>query len=176
MSSVLKWLESLILYVAMSLVMILLALIFFQIVVRNVFGFSYIFIEELALFLLSWCAFLSATYTYRKKGHVAVEYFYDKMPTSVQRAVNIVTLLSIFVFSAYIVHFGWGLASRQMIIRTPVMQIRRGWLYFPLPVSCALICLFVIADLWQLFTTKRPVFTGQDDHAITNERLQGGVQ
>lgn len=176
MGFVLKWLESLILYVAMSLVIILLGLIFFQIVARNLLGTSFIFIEELSLFLLSWCAFLSAAYTYRKKGHVAVEYFYDKLSEVVRRGVNIITLASIFLFSAYTVYFGWGLATRQMFIRTPVMQIPRGWLFFSVPVSFAIICVFIIEDFWQLLVKKQPVFDGFEEMTLLDERLQGGTQ
>ena len=46
--------------------------VFAEILSRNVFGYSFIWVEEFTLIVFGWLAFLSAAYTLRKKDRKSV--------------------------------------------------------------------------------------------------------
>jgi len=142
-----KYLEKILLYLAMLLLGTLLSLVFLQVVLRNVFHYSLVFIEELSIILLAWCAFFSAAYALRKKAHVAVDYFFLKFGKGAQRAIYFATMFVIFLFILYIAWYGWRLADRQMIVPLPVTGFPRGYIYLALPVSCVFMIVFLIDEL-----------------------------
>lgn len=69
--------------------------------------------EELAGFLLVWLTFLVADLLVKRKGHVEVEYFADKLSPRAQAIVGFVVNLYIIVFLVFLVVTSVRVASAQ---------------------------------------------------------------
>ena len=59
----LKKIEKLVLDISILLFVVMLGIVLFQILVRNLFGKSFAQLEELAIIILPWFGFFCATYT-----------------------------------------------------------------------------------------------------------------
>ena len=63
------------------------AIVCLEILSRNIVGHSFIWVEEISMIMLGWLAYISAAYTVRKKGHVALEFLYKKFPMPARKAL-----------------------------------------------------------------------------------------
>ena len=63
------------------------AIVCLEIFSRNIVGHSFIWVEEISMIMLGWLAYISAAYTVRKKGHVALEFLYKKFPMPARKAL-----------------------------------------------------------------------------------------
>lgn len=144
---IVKAIEHFILYISILLISSLFLLVFVQVLSRNFFSHSFLFIEEVSMLLLSWCVFLSAAYTLKKKGHVVVDFIYTKFSQFGQNLISFLTLILILIFLVFIVYYGWNLSMRQMKISMPITGYSRGWLFMSVPFSGVFMIVFIMDEL-----------------------------
>src|SRR5690625_2801619 len=134
-------------YVTLGTLVFLIILIFGQIVARELLGIGYPFVGELSMILLSWLAFISAAYSIRVKGHVALDLFITNRTEKTKKIIRIMVAIILLIFTIFITYQGWQLADRQMGLPFPILGIPRGVAYYALPVGTLLMTLFIIDEL-----------------------------
>lgn len=92
--------------VAMFLVAVIVAIMFYEVVMRYVFQKPTLWVNELSLWLGGTIYLLSGLYVMQQRGHIRIYIFYDMVPRSVQRFFDLVSTLLICVFAAAIVYGG----------------------------------------------------------------------
>lgn len=90
------------------------AVVGLQVVFRYGFNRPLSWPEELAGFLLVWLTFLVADILVKRKGHVEVEYFADKLSPRVQAIVGLLVNLYIIVFLVFLVVTSLRVAALQL--------------------------------------------------------------
>ena len=119
----LKKIEKLVLDISILLFVVMLGIVLFQILVRNLFGKSFAQLEELAIIILPWFGFFCATYTLYRGNHVQIEYIYGKLPKTVRRVIFCLIQAVLLLLIGAICYYSFGLAMRQMKVVTPAL----GW-------------------------------------------------
>jgi TRAP-type C4-dicarboxylate transport system permease small subunit len=104
--------------------------------------------------LVSVCAAISAAaatpYTTACKGHVAIEYFFHKLPwlgrVVVDTFCRTCVILLFGFLSVQCVNYGMALKARGQV--TPTLQMPEFWVLYVLAASCAVVCLVKIYHLF----------------------------
>jgi len=138
--------ERILFYICSGAMLAVSLVVCIEIISRNVFGHSFIWVEEFSLIMLGWIAFLSAAYTLRKKGHVALEFLYKKFPMNMRKLLYILFTIGMCLFFFYI--FLSGVKNCRMQMSIPLTQTRlpRGLIFMGLPVGCCLMIYFFIVE------------------------------
>ena len=74
-----------------------------QIFVRYLFGKPFPWAEELASLLLIYLTFLTADIVYKEKGHIAIDYFINFLPSRIRSVIAFCVYLLISVFLIYMI-------------------------------------------------------------------------
>lgn len=140
--------------------MIIVAVMFVQVVMRYVFNSSLIWAEELCRYILVWMTFLLAGIAFHRGELVAVELVTGALPPKARLALKILVTLPVVVFLGIIVFYGWRFASRMGIQTIPAIdfiwsalgskeeaEISVFWIYISAPVGCALLIAHMLTSL-----------------------------
>lgn len=83
------------------------ALAFYNVVARYVFGASLTWASELTTFLFLWSTFFGAAYCFKEDAHIAISIFVDKLAPRTAKVVMIFSHFVTFVFLAAVSYYGY---------------------------------------------------------------------
>lgn len=149
MEIIAAFLEKVVKYVAMAVLVILLCAIFIQVGRRVFTGKSFTEIEEFSIVMAAWLGFLTLSYVARKKEHVRIDVFATKLPLLGQRILNIVITAATLYATADLTWYGWLLTTRKAMIPLAILPTNAGWWYLAFPVGMALTSFFLFEALLQ---------------------------
>jgi TRAP-type C4-dicarboxylate transport system permease small subunit len=122
-------------------------------VVLHVFQRDLAWVIELSEFLMVWVTFLGGAAAARRRAHMSIPEFIDKLSPAKRRwadaAIEVVALgvLGLLVYyGTNLVNAGW---SNQLTVLEWPMALQ----YLALPVGSALTMIFVAYDLWRIVRT-----------------------
>ncbi len=142
-------LERIVKLIAILLLVILVCTVFFQVVRRTLTGKSFIEIEEFSIILASWCAFMTVAYSIRKKVHVRIEVFTEKLPFHLNHGLMLMIQTAIFVACVFLVRYGFQLAQKKMMVPLTVLPANSGYWYASFPVGMTFACIFLLDNVIQ---------------------------
>ncbi|QPM89708.1 TRAP transporter small permease [Pseudooceanicola algae] len=121
----------------------MIATVALQVAARNLLDAPMIWTSDMALLLFTWLIFVGAALGLRTGAH----YLVDMLPThrpKVRLFVEIISLLAGFTVAWILGVHGWTLAQMRASGEVQSLGISRFWIYLPLPVSGALMAVFLI--------------------------------
>lgn len=142
-------LEKIVKVIAILLLVILVCTVFFQVVRRTLTGKSFIEIEEFSIIMASWCAFMTVAYSIRKKVHVRIEVFTEKLPFQWNHGLILVIHTVLFIACLFLVRYGFQLAQKKMMVPLTVLPLNSGYWYVSFPVGMTFACLFLLDNVVQ---------------------------
>lgn len=101
--------------VAMWLVAVIVAIMFYEVVVRYVFVRPTLWVNEMSLWLAGMVYLLAGLYVMQQRGHISIFIVYDMVPRSVQRVFDVLSTLFICLFAAAVVWGGYGEAKAKLL-------------------------------------------------------------
>jgi TRAP-type C4-dicarboxylate transport system permease small subunit len=101
--------------VAMLLVAVIVAIMFFEVVMRYLFEKPTLWVNELSLWLGGMVYLLSGLYVMQQRGHIRIFIVYDMVPRWLQRVFDLLSTLFICLFSAAVVYGGFGEARDKLM-------------------------------------------------------------
>lgn len=128
--------------------------VFLQVLIRFVFKYPLPWTEEVARIAFVYCIFVGATIAVREGSHLHVDALLATLPEKAARAIVILGMLLVGAFLVFVTWQGIVLVRATGVQMTPVMQIPFKYLYLIVPVSGALMLLFLAANLLELVRTK----------------------
>lgn len=93
--------------VAMFLVAVIIAIMFYEVVMRYVFDKPTLWVNELSLWLGGTIYLLSGLYVMQQRGHIRIFIIYDLVSRPLQRFFDVVSTALICIFAAAIVYGGF---------------------------------------------------------------------
>jgi TRAP-type C4-dicarboxylate transport system permease small subunit len=102
--------------VAMLLVAVIVAIIFYEVVMRYVFLKPTLWVNEMSLWLGGMIYLLAGLYVMQQRGHIRIFILYDICPRWLQRAFDVLSTLLICIFAAAVV-YGGSLEAWQKVMR-----------------------------------------------------------
>ncbi len=118
-----------------------------QVVFRYALNHSIFWAEEVGRILLVWITFLGASAAFKRKAHMGVDLFVQRLSPSTRKFCRCCVLLAASSFFAVLVVYGWlycGFVSSQ---KTPALGIPMGIPFAVLPVSGLLFLLHACDQL-----------------------------
>lgn len=129
------------LVITCSLLLIMVAIVGISVFLRYVLKSPLIAGMNFATLLLVWMTFFGASFVYRDKGHISIEFIVDRFPPAVQRltmvlvySVVAITLITTVVQSGYLIEVQW----KQQIV---ALGIPRSFLSLPVAITGILMIL-----------------------------------
>jgi TRAP-type transport system small permease protein len=114
-----------------------------QVVARNLLGLPFIWTLDLAQLLFSWLVFVGAAVAFRRGAHYTVDLWPENSPR-IDRVLQAISLLGAVVVVLVLLRYGWNLTRIRWSGSVQSLGISRGWMFVPIPLSGALMLLFLI--------------------------------
>ncbi|WP_309083065.1 TRAP transporter small permease [Chelativorans sp.] len=124
--------------VAMSVI------VFWQVFVRYVLGWSNAWTELSAILIMSWFIFLGSAVGVRENYHLGFDVLLYVLPDGSKRVLRTISDLVVLAFAGGMIYYGWQLILLQWNERMPGLGISGSFRYMPLAVGGVLIALFSI--------------------------------
>ncbi|MBW1698128.1 MAG: TRAP transporter small permease [Deltaproteobacteria bacterium] len=133
-------------------------IILFTVFTRYIFDFVTSWSEEVPRYLLVWIGFLGAALAVQQKEHIGFDFIFNLLPATGRKILALVLNLGIFIIGLIMLVYGIDFVKQfggDWMESIPFTNI---WFYISLPVSGALIILYVVRDeitgLIDLFSPK----------------------
>ena len=133
--------------VAAGLLAVTLTLSFLQVVARYVLAVSTPWSEEIARLAFVWAVFLGAAIGIRRDLHTRVDFLFVRLPAGLAAAVAVGMDLLLAGMACVMVGYGAQLVVSTRFDFSTSLGYPRNWFYLPVPVSGALMLLFLVPKL-----------------------------
>ena len=134
-------------FVMVSLTVIMIALVTYQVFERYVLHYTPPWSEELAVYLMIWFGIIGIAAGVRRKSHMALEYFADKLPEPVQKGLRLFNYAIMLIYTSVLIYEGMNMVELTMTQKSPAIGLPVGYVYLALPVSAVLMALFLLEAL-----------------------------
>lgn len=127
-------------YVCRMLLMGFVLLLFAQIVSRQLFGYSFSWSEELAIYMFVWFVFIGASYAAKLSAHNRVTFQYKLMPEKLSVLLEALSDLIWIGFNCYFVYLSYDFVFNKMNLfwKSQTLGIPMKYIYMILPIAFAL--------------------------------------
>ena len=136
-------------YILVGGLAVLVFIVCLQVTMRYFFHTGLTWSEEVARFLFLWLVWLGAAYAAKRRTHLRIEAFTQKLSPNVRRKVDFIALLIWIAFSAFLTWKGAELTiilfrRRQL---SPILEIKMAWAYAAVPIGAGLMLLRLLAQV-----------------------------
>jgi TRAP-type transport system small permease protein len=123
-------------------------------VVTRALGDPLIWTDELSRFLMVWLAVFGWVVASRKRIHVRIRFFQDRLPKRAHKAAEIAIQAAMVLFGALVTIYSAGLIGTNFDLEATSLPISMSWLYAPLALGGAVTALQGAIELIE--TLRRP--------------------
>ncbi|WZL72522.1 TRAP transporter small permease [Clostridiaceae bacterium 35-E11] len=156
MKKILGYYDKLEEYLLVSSLVVTVCLIFAQVVMRYVFNSSLSWSEELARYIFIWQIWLGASLGIRERKHIRVELIYGFFKNKVQQHVIDILATIIWIGFCIFLAVGGTQLTLDLIQKGSVssaMRIPMYLIYVSLPVSCGIMGLRLVQQVYEMIVT-----------------------
>jgi TRAP-type C4-dicarboxylate transport system permease small subunit len=121
-----------------------------NIVLRNVLGVSWLFMDGLLRLLFIWMVFSGTAVLYYRNDHLVMDFFSGKFSPRMARRIDLIQQLLFLVFMAILVFYGMQITKVRMGIPFETWNLPTGYAYVAVPVNALLMGLFCIEKILTL--------------------------
>lgn len=147
LAAVSRWISRLTLVFAATGLVVMTAVIGWQVFARYVLSASPAWAEAASLALMVWFILLAAAVGVREQFHIGMTAATNAMPPALAKLSRAFSLLAVGAFGAAMGVWGGELVVRTWDIEIATLGISRGFSYLPLPIAGWLIVFFSIEHL-----------------------------
>jgi TRAP-type C4-dicarboxylate transport system permease small subunit len=115
-------------------------------VVTRLFNRPVTWSEEMAQHLLVWTGFVGLMLASRRRSHIRITVFLDKLPRIARLGAELVIQAGVILFAACLLWYGTPLIPRNWDIEWVSLALPAGLLYLPIPFAALLLIGQAIAD------------------------------
>lgn len=115
-----------------------------------------IWTDELSRFLMVWLAAFGWILASRRRIHVRIRYFQDKLPAGAHRGVERAIQAAMTLFGALIAWYGVGLTIKNHDLEATTLPLSMSWLYAPLVLAGIVTAAQGMAELVESLRNARP--------------------
>ena len=128
-------------------------LLFVQIVSRQIFGYSFSWIEELSIYLFVWFAYFGASYAALKSAHNRVTFQFKNVSHKTRMTFTMIADGLWIFFNAYFLWMAYKFVFFRMnkFWTSQTLDIQMKWVYLVLPITFALMTIRIIQVNYRQF-------------------------
>jgi TRAP-type C4-dicarboxylate transport system permease small subunit len=110
-------------------------------VVTRTLGDPLIWTDELSRFLMVWLAVFGWVVAARKRVHVRIRFFQDRLPQRAHRAVEAAIQAAMTLFGALVAVYSVSLVGKNHDLMATSLPISMAWMYAPMVLGGAITAL-----------------------------------
>ena len=110
-------------------------------VVTRALGDPLIWTDELSRFLMVWLAVFGWVLATRKRIHIRIRFFQDRLPKAAHGAVEVAIQAAITLFGMLVAIYSVGLIAKNYDLEATSMPISMAWMYAPMVLGGAITAL-----------------------------------
>ncbi|WPY96358.1 TRAP transporter small permease (plasmid) [Limimaricola variabilis] len=135
------------------------ALLFVQIVSRELFGHSFSWIEELSIYMFVWFVFFGASHAAKMGAHNRVTFQFNLLPARWRAWIEGVADLFWLGFNLYFTWLAVDFVFNRMnkFWTSQTLGIEMKWIYMVLPLAFALMSIRILQVNWTRLVVGREV-------------------
>lgn len=131
-----------------------------QIVLRYLFGATWLWTPDLMRLLFVWAVFFGATALYHTSEHLTVDIFVQRLSPFARRTFGLAIDAASATFFLLLIVKGWEIADKRMRVPFDTWDLPTGYAYAAAPV-CAFLMLLIAFD--RIAKNLRRGSFGKDD-------------
>lgn len=89
--------------------------------------------DEMAQYLLVWTGFVGWMIAARKRAHIRIDIFINRLPRILRLSMEILIQLAMITFAVLLLRYGWPLVGRNWDVEWVSLPLSAGLLYLPIP-------------------------------------------
>lgn len=146
-----RWINSIDDVVATVVLVGLIGVTSANVLFRFILESPFVWGEEISLALHVWLVFIGISSTMKRKGHVGIDYFVEKLPEKLRITAKIIRESIICIVLLYVlVYLGFKLTAHSSAL-TPVLRISSKWIILAVPIGGLLTFYHFIRTLAESF-------------------------
>lgn len=158
MKAVSKVLDRVLSVACIVLFAVLVVVVVWQVVARQILGSPSTWSEEAARYLFVWLGFFGAALVFSERGHIAVDFVVRMFPKPLMRAALVFVQLTIIALAGVVfLYGGWLYAQQSWGQSLSALPFQVGQMYMVLPVTGALIVWYAVTHLIEALRVESPV-------------------
>ena len=147
-----------------GLLVVMTALVLYQVFTRYVLGEPAAFTEELVRYALIWTSMISAAYAFLHRKHMALLFVRDRLSPSAQKALIVGTDVLVLVFAVVVLIVGGTMLALSAATNySALLGVSRGLVYTIGPIAGVAIVFAQVLNIWEDLTGEVPVETERTD-------------
>ena len=104
-------------------------------------GNPLIWTDELSRFLMVWLAVFGWIVASRKRIHVRIRFFQDRLPEHAHKATELAIQIAMTLFGALVTAYSTGLIGKNFELEATSLPISMAWMYAPMVLGGAITAL-----------------------------------
>jgi len=130
--------------------LVMVVVIFLQVVMRYAFNSSLPWSEELARMIFIWMSWLGISFGQKKGEHIKITLVINAIKGKAKQSILLLADLCTLAILGVLIFKGLEITEKiySMGTTTPALFIPKGLIYSAVPVSCALMSIRVIKDMF----------------------------
>ena len=113
--------------------------------------------DELAQYLLVWTGFVGWFIAARRRSHIRIMVFAEKLPRPLQAALEIATQSCVIVFAGVLLRYSWALVERNWDVGSIALPISSAALYIVMPFAALALILQALAEIGDVLAGRKVV-------------------
>lgn len=126
------------------LMALMVAVMFYQVILRYVFNSSNIWSEEITRYMFVYVSLLGSFVAVRRNSHLKVDFFVGLLKGNVYRYFTIITSIGVLLFLIYLCPLSFKLSMDTMKSVSPGLNLPMGYVYLAVPIGSVLMILGMI--------------------------------
>jgi len=127
----------------------------YQVVARYAFNAPSTISEDLLSYSFVWLSLIGATVLFTDKGHMNIDFLYDKMSSKIQNLFDIITNILVLVTSILIfIYGGVKLIDVGSLQISPTLNIPLSYVYSIFPIMGVILLIICICNIYETITKK----------------------
>jgi TRAP-type C4-dicarboxylate transport system permease small subunit len=143
---VLDWITTTVKYVMLVQASTIFFIICLAVFTRYLLNYVPSWSEEVPRYLLVWISYMGAALAVKYKEHISLDFFFNMMPIRARQVGHIILNVLIGIVGVIMLVFGIGLVRQFGDDLMESIPVKNFWLYLAMPISGALMVLYVIQD------------------------------
>ena len=151
MNNLRSFLDKIMRVLNVSVIVMLVVLVVWQVITRYLLGQPSVWSEELASYGFAWATMLGAAYVFGKREHMNIDVVVTRFSPEVQKVLAILSEVLILLFALTILVYG-GIQNTILTIQqlSSSLPVTMGYLYSIIPISGVFISLYSILNIYDL--------------------------
>jgi TRAP-type C4-dicarboxylate transport system permease small subunit len=149
-----KFFRNIVEHFCFLLVIVLSAVVFFQVFNRFILKGPWAWSEELAMLLFQWVVFLGAAVGVKRMNHFGIDLVVEKLPGKIRHFIELIVSFAIGTIAVTLIIEGFKLLKLTQFQLYTTMPFSHAWATAAMPVSGLLMILYLIQHEVKLWRRK----------------------